>query len=330
METLIGILVMALAVIGGILIGVLITSMFYGKNQKKQLRKFPPEDMLKQGFFDETRLWVNPSQNSLITEMDNEFHREFKSLSKDQKRRVGYLQQLWTRWSEEEPTTEPATAPGAGWQYESDVLPATLPILADLEQSIAEKEAQPVVETISGEPAAELAETVLAGTAVVAGAAVVETQAVTAGEQVELAETQVVTPTEEEPVIDTTVETVATEGSITEELADESAEEISSETEPSSEQPATEPAEEIAPELEPASEQPAESVTEQVNLILQGLIQGSGLENERIAIHDDQAEGVVVSVGEQVFHSVEEVPYPQVRQLIKESVLRWKQQQPEI
>lgn len=329
METLIGVLVMALAVIGGILIGVLITSMFYGKNQKKQLRKFPPEDMLKQGFFDETRLWVNPAQNSLITEMDNEFHRDFKSLSKDQKRRVGYLQQLWSRWSEEEPTTEPATAPGAGWQYESDVLPATPPILADLEQSIADKESQPVVETVSGEPAADLAETVLAGTAVVVGAAVAETQAVTVDEQVELAETQVVTPTEEEPVIDTTGETVALEEVPSIEPAAEPAEEIAPEVEPASEQPAAQPAEEIAPEVEPANEQPAESVTEQVNLILQGLIQGSGLENERIAIHDDQAEGVVVSIGEQEFHSVEEVPYPQVRQLIKEAVLGWKKQQPE-
>lgn len=313
METLIGILVMALAVIGGILIGVLITSMFYGKNHKKQLRKYPPEDMLKQGFFDETRLWVNPTQNSLITEMDNEFHRDFKSLNKDQKRRVGYLQQLWTRWSEEEPVTETAAIPGAGWQYESELLPATPPILADLEHSIAEKEdaARTVVDDVSNEPAPDLAETIITTSAVAAGAALEETQAVTADEKVERTETQVETPAENELEGEATGESLEPEGV-------------------SSAEPAVATVEENVPDADQAAVQSAASVTEQVNLILQELIQGSGLENEGIAIHDDQSDGVVVSIGEQVFHSVEEVPYPQVRQLIKDAVLHWKQQQPEI
>lgn len=348
MDTLIGILVMVLAVLAGVLIGVLIASLSFGRAQKKQFKKLPPAEMLKEGYFDEARVWVNPARNSMIAEIDGEYHRDFKSLTRDQKRRVNYVQQLFGKWSEEEEAPVVDTSvqePATGWVYEKDSSLNPPGVLAELEKSLDDKESLPVV-LASGAAVAGLVAQAEPGEAGAETALeeAVDTSASSVPE--DLAETQVVEfepeiASDEEPVSEEILEAVIpvsaseenlkaeTDLDMVPETIEESSPEAGGEGVP---EPESESGEEAAEEVLPKETDKPEtglqerelSVTEQVNEVMQRLIVGSGLEDENISLVDDHADGVIVKIGEQEFHDVESVPYPQVRELIRLSVQQWK------
>ncbi len=66
------------------------------------------------------------------------------------------------------------------------------------------------------------------------------------------------------------------------------------------------------------------SITEQISLILQELLEGTELKEKGVTLIENQQNGVDVWVGMEKYSGVEDVPYPQIRQLIHEAVMRWE------
>lgn len=78
------------------------------------------------------------------------------------------------------------------------------------------------------------------------------------------------------------------------------------------------------PEL--ASTTASLSITQQIGAILDEMVQGSELEGKEIKLMESAENGVEVWVGAEKFTGIESVPYPQVRQVIRDAVLRWEQE----
>jgi len=68
------------------------------------------------------------------------------------------------------------------------------------------------------------------------------------------------------------------------------------------------------------------SITQQIGAILDEMVQGSELEDKEIKLIESAENGVEVWVGAEKFSGIESVPYPQVRQVIRDAVLRWEQE----
>lgn len=68
------------------------------------------------------------------------------------------------------------------------------------------------------------------------------------------------------------------------------------------------------------------SITQQIGAILDEMLQGSELEDKEIKLMESAEHGVEVWVGAEKFLGIESVPYPQVRQVIRDAVLRWEQE----
>lgn len=328
METLIGILVMVLAVFAGILIGVLFSSLFYGRSQKKPFKKLPPVDMLKEGYFDEARVWVNPAQDSMIAEIDGEFHRDYKLLSKDQKRRVNYLQQLFKKWSDEEeaPLAEKnGVVTGNGWEYELNSPLNPPAVFTDLENSMAAKEGSPfLAPAVAVVP--DLIEEITPAEST-ENASDIEEPAGTGA-----------TPEIAPDLVDSlSVDSEPSTGPAIEEFGQDEPVADVFEVNPVEDVTGVEPATELeelantgtmpdeSPEPLPVTDVRELTVTEQVNEKMQSLLIGTSLENENISLVDDQADGVIIKIGQEEFRGVESVPFPQVRELIRQSVQLWKQ-----
>lgn len=68
------------------------------------------------------------------------------------------------------------------------------------------------------------------------------------------------------------------------------------------------------------------SITQQIGAILDEMLAGTDLEKKDIRLMENQEHGVEVWVGAEKFTGIESVPYPQVRQVIRDAVLRWEQE----
>ena len=68
------------------------------------------------------------------------------------------------------------------------------------------------------------------------------------------------------------------------------------------------------------------SITQQINAILQDILSTTDLADKGIKLEENLEHGVDVLVGAEKFSGIEDVPYPQVRTLIHEAVLRWEQE----
>jgi hypothetical protein len=105
-------LFLILAGLIGLFVGLLFASLFSGKESRSAKQKLPPEDMLKQGFADEARLWYSPAGKKLVVEMDGDYYRESKALSQEQKKKIQRLLGLCQGWVEPvPPPDEPVKAP---------------------------------------------------------------------------------------------------------------------------------------------------------------------------------------------------------------------------
>ena len=67
-------------------------------------------------------------------------------------------------------------------------------------------------------------------------------------------------------------------------------------------------------------------ITQQINAILQEMLQTTELADKGIRLEENPNHSVDVFVGAEKYSGIEEVPYPQVRSLIHEAVLRWEQE----
>ena len=68
------------------------------------------------------------------------------------------------------------------------------------------------------------------------------------------------------------------------------------------------------------------SITQQINAILQDILATTDLADKGIKLEENPEHGVDVFVGAEKYPGIEDVPYPQVRTLIHEAVLRWEQE----
>lgn len=68
------------------------------------------------------------------------------------------------------------------------------------------------------------------------------------------------------------------------------------------------------------------SITQQISAILDDMLVGTELADEGIKLVENEEHGVDVWVGVEKYSDIDEVPYPQVRQVIKDAVVRWEQE----
>jgi hypothetical protein len=68
------------------------------------------------------------------------------------------------------------------------------------------------------------------------------------------------------------------------------------------------------------------TITQQISAILDDMLAGTDLEGKGIRLWENPDHGVDVFVGDEKFEGIEAVPYPQVRQVIRDAVLRWEQE----
>lgn len=92
-------LFLVLAGLIGLFVGLLVASLFSGKESRNPKTKMPPADMVKQGFADQARLWYSPAGKKLAVEMDGDYYREFDSLTQEQKKKVQKLVNHFQTWA---------------------------------------------------------------------------------------------------------------------------------------------------------------------------------------------------------------------------------------
>jgi hypothetical protein len=68
------------------------------------------------------------------------------------------------------------------------------------------------------------------------------------------------------------------------------------------------------------------SITEQIGYILENLLAENNMTDKGVKLVENENHGVDVWVGVEKYNGIEEVPYPQVKELIREAVLRWEQE----
>lgn len=80
----------------------------------------------------------------------------------------------------------------------------------------------------------------------------------------------------------------------------------------------------------PESEEPvggvALTITQQISAVLDDMLKGTDLEDKGIRLLENADHGVDVYVGSEKFEGIEAVPYPQVRQVIRDAVMRWEEE----
>lgn len=68
------------------------------------------------------------------------------------------------------------------------------------------------------------------------------------------------------------------------------------------------------------------TITQQIGAVLDNMLRGTDLEDKGIRLSENVEHGVDVFVGSEKFEGIEAVPYPQVRQVIRDAVLRWEEE----
>ena len=96
---------LVLAALIGLLIGLLVASLF-NPRESKHLDKTIPAELAKDGFAEIARLWYSPGVKKVITELDGENYRDYLTLSPDQKSRVNRMIALWSDWAGKAQTSQ--------------------------------------------------------------------------------------------------------------------------------------------------------------------------------------------------------------------------------
>lgn len=115
-----------LAAFIGLLVGLLIASIFSGRESRGAKKRSAPKEMEKEGFEEAATIWYSPAGKRIVTELDGEFYRDTKTLSTDQKTRVLKLLTLWKEWAEQEKLTIPASETRPEPEPENVTIPVNL------------------------------------------------------------------------------------------------------------------------------------------------------------------------------------------------------------
>ena len=105
-------LILVLAGVVGILLGLLISTIFRGESKSDQENPLPKK-YIEEGYVEAARLYYSPAEKTTITQLDGDFYREYSALTPEQRKRVLRIQQTWQTWSEQgiKPTMPAAKLP---------------------------------------------------------------------------------------------------------------------------------------------------------------------------------------------------------------------------
>ena len=81
-------LYLVLAAIIGLLIGLLIASIFSNRDSRDRKIEQLPKELKAEGFVKTASLWYSPAGKKLMTEMDGEYYPDTSKLTTDQKTRI--------------------------------------------------------------------------------------------------------------------------------------------------------------------------------------------------------------------------------------------------
>ena len=148
---------LVLAALIGLLIGLLVASLFFSRGSKSAEVDEPPQELLKDGFAEIVRLWYSPNGKRIVTQLDGGYYKDFSHLSTDQQNRVNRLLALWSAWAGKatEPKVEPASTPFIGVEsVEAANLPPIEPVLDwSVQEALkVEEEAEPSILTVQEKP----------------------------------------------------------------------------------------------------------------------------------------------------------------------------------
>lgn len=125
-------LFLILAAVIGLLVGLLVASLFQTRESKVIEPEAPPLEMIKDGFAESVSLWYSPGGKKIVTQLDGGFYRDYLTLSPEQKTRVNKILALWISWAGKAAETKmnQAVTPIQGAAVsDTDDLPPIQPVL---------------------------------------------------------------------------------------------------------------------------------------------------------------------------------------------------------
>lgn len=148
---------LVLAALIGLLVGLLVASLFFSRGSKSAEVDEPPQELLKDGFAEIVRLWYSPSGKKIVTQLDGGYYKDFLHLSADQQKRVNKLLVLWSAWAGKvtDEKVEPTSTPFVGVeQTEAANLPPIEPVLDwSVQEALkAEEDAEPSILAVEDKP----------------------------------------------------------------------------------------------------------------------------------------------------------------------------------
>lgn len=147
-------LFLVFAAIIGLLVGLLVASLFNSRDSKRTQSSELPEVLTKEGYSEAARLYFSPARKNVVTALDEDYYADFQALSPEQRNRILRLLSLWARWagkSINEPGAELKREEGIPQVKESSDLPPIQPVL---EQSVQKVLKEPEDEPKLDEPMA--------------------------------------------------------------------------------------------------------------------------------------------------------------------------------
>ena len=105
-------LLLALAGVAGILVGLLVSTLFKSDSKTNPEGNPLPKKFADAGFAEAARLYYSPAMKKALTQLDGDFYNDFVALTPEQKRRVLRILQAWQEWSSQPSTLQNETQNG--------------------------------------------------------------------------------------------------------------------------------------------------------------------------------------------------------------------------
>ena len=99
------IIYLIIAGVAGLLLGILIASLLGNRAGKPSKSDEATPEMKKEGYAEIAHLWYSPATKKIITQMDDEFFKEFVNLAPDQQKKALRLSDLFENWVKTVPVT---------------------------------------------------------------------------------------------------------------------------------------------------------------------------------------------------------------------------------
>ncbi len=136
-------LILAAAV--GLLVGLLVASLFTSRDSKRSQASAPPEVLTKEGYAEAARLYYSPARKNVVTALDEEYYADFQALSLEQKNRVFRLLSMWATWAGKplfEPKSDSVATDAEANHLKEGGLPPIQPVLEQAVQKVLKEPAE--------------------------------------------------------------------------------------------------------------------------------------------------------------------------------------------